>query len=109
MIESELLNTLATHLHLQWGCTPAPLPIGLTASAKSEPSATEPIPADMAKELLHLARMGHVLGLREAMTRWLQQCPEQKVTLQALQKLVDQFDLDGVESKLSSSTESEHE
>jgi len=109
VIESELLNTLATHLHLQWGCAPAPLPVGLVSAPKTAEANAQPIPADMAKELLHLARMGHVLGLREALNRWQQQCPDQKATLDVLQQMVDQFDLEGVESKLSASTESEHE
>jgi len=96
VMESELLDTLAKHLQLQWLTTqPHAMPLALARL----PSLA-PIPADAAWELHRLARKGHVQGLREALLGWQAAAPEHAAHWQGLAQLLEQFDLDALAERL---------
>jgi CheY-like chemotaxis protein len=107
VMESQLLDTLATHLGLQWvmQALPPPMPaLAVQAEAMADPLLGAPaLPEDAAWELHRLARKGHVQALREALAVWAQQAPEHAAQWQALQALVERFDLDEVAARLAPS------
>ncbi|HET8871132.1 MAG TPA: response regulator, partial [Aquabacterium sp.] len=111
VIESELLDTLAKHLHLRWGYTPAVMPPPAGEDSLALNSGPDKVPTQAAQELTHLARMGHIMGLKQAIEDWQSRQPELQTRLQRLQPLIEQFDLDGVieDLALSLSTEPEDE
>jgi signal transduction histidine kinase/CheY-like chemotaxis protein/purine-cytosine permease-like protein len=110
VMESELLDTLARHLHLTWVSVP-PGPTQAEALSASFVSALvqlelpvdvqEPLPADAAWELHRLARMGHIQALNDALGDWQRSTPEHAAQWRALQQLVDQFALDEVVAHLA--------
>jgi len=114
VMESQLLDTLAKHLGLQWvqQAVSMPLPsagqarmppLALDASTPNAVCATHAFPEDAAWELHRLARRGHVQALREALDEWALQAPEHMGQWQVLQDLVNQFDLDEVVARLAPS------
>ncbi|HET8693114.1 MAG TPA: ATP-binding protein [Aquabacterium sp.] len=107
VIESELLDTLARHLHLRWGFTPAALPLPVSPKKPAALSGPDRVPADAARELTHLARMGHILGLKAALEGWQMRQPQLNARWQRLSPLIEQFDLDGVIQDLAPSLEME--
>ncbi len=113
VMESELLNTLARHLDLQWGCSPTAMSLALApAQPTSAPQAQrDALPTATVQEWIHLARMGHVMGLRDALQSWQVKRPDLQAFLSTLHGLVDQFDLDAVVAQLTPSLplEPEHE
>ncbi|HEX5355377.1 MAG TPA: ATP-binding protein [Aquabacterium sp.] len=104
VMESELLDTLARHLDLQW--VRAPL---ASASADHLDAAELPqldlfsgqdsaMPQDAAWELDRLARKGHVQGLQSALDEWTQAAPDQSRHWRRLRELIDQFEMEAVVS-----------
>jgi CheY-like chemotaxis protein len=99
VMESELLDTLGQHLHLDWvvervsASTPA-LP------ARKDPQADQ-LPDELRAELTRLARLGHIQGLAQALQRNAQSHPEHRSQWVILMALLDAFDLDGVLAHLT--------
>jgi len=115
VMESELLDTLALHLGLEW-ITEQPRPsaasrVTLQVVETTPADATEPasaqainpqrIPADAAWELHRLARKGHVQALHDALDDWSVAAPEHAGQWQALRQLVEQFELDIMAEQLA--------
>ncbi len=108
VMESQLLDTLAKHLGLQWVQQAVSMPLPSAGQTRTLPLGldavmAEPLPEDAAWELHRLARKGHVQALREALNEWALQAPEHRAQWQTLQDLVNQFDLDEVVARLAPS------
>jgi CheY-like chemotaxis protein len=88
VIESELLQALQRHLELEWV---ADLPQPSWAPAPQAALAPGALPAEFASTLHRLARLGHALGLREALDRLDQAHPECRAQATALRDIVDRF------------------
>ncbi len=118
VMESELLDTLAKYLSLQWLTTPhrvpsneaaavpatfLPAPLAPTLSALTTGPATEqdPLPADAAWELHRLARKGHIQALHDALDDWGRTAPEHALQWRALRQLADHFELDALAERLA--------
>jgi CheY-like chemotaxis protein len=106
VMESELLDTLSEHLQLAWiTVLPGAPPDGDAAASfmpvQAHGTPLEPLPADAAWELHRLARKGHVQALSAALSDWRLTAPEHEPHWQALQQLVDQFELDDVAEHLT--------
>ncbi|MBC7955108.1 MAG: response regulator, partial [Cytophagales bacterium] len=91
VIESELLAALQRHLQLEWLAELA-MP-AWTGSVVSE--VAEPLPVSLVGDLVRLAKLGHVHGLRVALDAALPVHPGCAQELQRLGELVDRFDLEG--------------
>ena len=104
VIESELLDTLGEHLHIDWTTE---LVGGHVALAPGRVAGSvsvlrvSPVPREAAAELSQLARMGHVQGVAEALTTWSAQRPEHDAHWQAFRRRIDDFDLDGLLADLA--------
>jgi CheY-like chemotaxis protein len=96
VMESELLDTLARHLRLQWVADTARLPL-----MERPPETFEPLPADAAWELERLARKGHVQALQAALEDWTRAAPEHASHWRLLRQQIDQFELDAVAAHLA--------
>jgi signal transduction histidine kinase/CheY-like chemotaxis protein/purine-cytosine permease-like protein len=86
VIESELLKVLQQHLELEWVAELA-LP---TWTAPALPHALH-LPEDDARTLIRLARLGHRLGLHQALDRLIEQHPACEVQATMLRVMVDRF------------------
>jgi signal transduction histidine kinase/CheY-like chemotaxis protein len=91
VIESELLAALQRHLQLEWLAELA-LP-AWTGSVVSD--VAEPLPVSLVGDLVRLARLGHVQGLRVGLGTAFQTHPGCAQELQRLSELVDRYDLEG--------------
>jgi len=96
VMESELLDTLALHLKLQWLTESAQLPL-----IERPPETFDPLPADVAWELERLARKGHVQALQHALEDWTRAAPEHASHWRLLRQQIDQFELDAVAAHLA--------
>ncbi|MBI5925354.1 MAG: response regulator [Aquabacterium sp.] len=104
VMESELLDTLARYLSLQW----VTAPLAAINADHAEPTdlpqldlftaSDNVMPQDAAWELDRLARKGHVQGLQSALEEWTQSAPEQARHWRRLRELIDQFDMEAVVS-----------
>jgi CheY-like chemotaxis protein len=101
IMESELLDTLAQHLKLQWRTEPWTLPVAATEVMPHSPSLLPALPDDAAWELQRLTRMGHVQALKTSLAEWQAARPDLMVQWQHLAHLVDQFDLDAVQAHVT--------
>ena len=91
VIESELIAALERHLGLEWLVhTPAP-PVRM--DAPPQPGAIA-LPEEARAELLHLAQIGHVRGLQQALDRIAAERPELAAACTQLRGLVSRFELD---------------
>ena len=91
VIESELIAALERHLGLEWLVhTPAP-PVRM--DAPPQPGAIA-LPEEARAELLHLAQIGHVRGLQQALDRIATERPELAAACTQLRGLVSRFELD---------------
>jgi signal transduction histidine kinase/DNA-binding NarL/FixJ family response regulator len=96
VIESELLDALQRHLQIEWLAELA-MP-AWTGSVVSDVEAS--LPAQLVGDLMRLARLGHVQGLKTAVDAALVTHAECTPELQRLAELVDRYDLDGVLQQL---------
>jgi signal transduction histidine kinase/CheY-like chemotaxis protein len=96
VMESELLDTLAVHLGLQWVTEHAQLPL-----IERPPDTFSPLPFDVAWELERLARKGHIQALQEALEDWTRVAPEHASHWRLLRGQIDQFELDAVAAHLA--------
>ena len=96
VIESELLDALQRHLQLEWLAELA-MP-AWTGSVVSDVEAS--LPAQLVGDLMRLARLGHVQGLKAAVDAALRTHPECAPELQRLAELVGRYDLEGVLEQL---------
>jgi signal transduction histidine kinase/CheY-like chemotaxis protein/purine-cytosine permease-like protein len=95
VMESELLDMLGHHLHLIWRTDrPAP-PATIPRSAALLPPPGWP-PLECSAELTRLARLGHVRGLQEAVSRWALLQPQWQPHWDRLLQLADDFDFEGL-------------
>ncbi len=116
VMESQLLDTLATHLQMEWVTHDPGQPLPSAArsanlkeltwgvmphSLTSGPPEATLLPEDAVWELILLSRKGHVQALREALANWAAAEPEHAAQWQLLQGMVAQFDLDGVTAHLA--------
>ncbi|MDI3380119.1 ATP-binding protein [Xenophilus aerolatus] len=91
VIESELIAALERHLGLEWLVhTPAP---AVRMDAPPTPG-TIALPEDARAELLHLAQIGHVRGLQQALDRIAAERPDLAAACTQLRGLVSRFELD---------------
>jgi len=104
VIESELLAALQGTLQLEWLAELA-LPTWATAGPAA-PADRPPVllPAEAASELLRLARLGHLLGLRRALARLQAQQPELAETVAPLSELVERCAWDTLIQRLQALT-----
>jgi len=86
VIESELLKVLQQHLELEWVAELA-LP---SWTASTLPHALH-LPDEDARSLIRLARLGHRLGLHQALDRLIEMHPTCEVQATMLRVLVDRF------------------
>ncbi|HRH16654.1 MAG TPA: ATP-binding protein [Aquabacterium sp.] len=104
VMESELLDTLGQHLHLDWVVERVTVRVVAGASHLS-PARPDPqrdhLPDDLWAELTRLARMGHIQGLAQALQRNTQSHPQHRAQWVALMALLDAFDLDGLLAHLT--------
>jgi signal transduction histidine kinase/CheY-like chemotaxis protein len=113
VMESELLAALSKLLHLSW-LTEAQSPCGgaVGPEAVLSPAAPLPevLPADVALpgpppdavwELHRLARKRHAQGLAEALAHWARETPAHHVLWQALQRELNDFDVDAMARRLA--------
>ncbi|HET6787709.1 MAG TPA: ATP-binding protein, partial [Aquabacterium sp.] len=100
VMESELLDTLAQHLQLEWVLEHQALPM---PSGRVMPVALSfaEVPEACARALTHLAMLGHVQGLQDELNRWAQSHPELDAQWQALRTLADDFELDALAERLA--------
>jgi signal transduction histidine kinase/purine-cytosine permease-like protein/DNA-binding NarL/FixJ family response regulator len=96
VIESELLAALQRHLQLEWLAELA-MP-AWSGSVVSDVEAS--LPSQLVGELMRLARLGHVQGLKAAVESALQTHAECAPELQRLAELVARYDLEGVLQQL---------
>jgi signal transduction histidine kinase/CheY-like chemotaxis protein len=106
VMESELLDTLGTHLHIDWVTEVSAPPVKLDARGMAVPSLVSaepllPLSADCAWELHRLARQGRVQALRDAVDDWARQAPEHAPHWRHLAQLIEQFELDAVAEHLA--------
>ncbi|RZL08361.1 MAG: response regulator, partial [Rubrivivax sp.] len=120
VMESELLDTLALHLQLEWISELAGLPghghgrdgevpalaamaamADLRAEVQAEVQREGDLPPDAVAELSQLARMGHIQGLRTRLAAWAEASPEHQAQWRLLQRSLDDFDLDGLAERLA--------
>ena len=104
VMESELLATLGGLLHIEWVTEVCAPPVRLdmaTALAATPIGMAAALPADAAWELHRLARKGHVQALHDALMEWQRAEPTLSPQWQALQALVERFDLDAVAERLA--------
>ncbi len=121
VMESELLDTLAVHLQLEWISELAALPVrarehegglsGHTAGqpqpGKAAPLDFDVLPGEAVAELSQLARMGHIQGLRTRLAAWAAATPEHQAQWRVLQRSLDDFDLDGLAERLAPNLDGE--
>jgi len=109
VIESELLHALERHLHLHWVTQPLePRVSGWTApdgppAVRARRHGPPRLPVELASEMLRLARLGHLMGLRDALARLLEARPDLQPDCARLQQLVNRCDLDEVAALLKES------
>lgn len=105
VIESELLYALERHLGLQWISEPRPGEWGDPGPVlpRAPSHALPHLPPDAASEILRLARLGHLAGVREALVRMAQARPDLQADCGRLQQLVSRCDLDAVAALLKES------
>jgi DNA-binding NarL/FixJ family response regulator len=92
VIESELLAALQRHLQIEWLAELA-LPAWSGSVVSEEPA--ERLPSALVGDLVRLARLGHVQGLRSALDAAMQACPGSQAELARLGERLDRFDLEG--------------
>ncbi|HET7795709.1 MAG TPA: ATP-binding protein, partial [Rhizobacter sp.] len=92
VIESELLAALQRHLQIEWLAELA-LPAWSGSVVSEEP--TERLPATLVGDLVRLARLGHVQGLRSALDAAVLSHSACQAELQRLGERLDRFDLEG--------------
>ncbi len=97
VIESELLAALQRHLQIEWLAELA-MPAWTGSVVSEEPA--EPLPMPLVGDLVRLARLGHMQGLRDAMAAAAQASPECQAELSRLGAYLDQYDLDGLIEQL---------
>jgi hypothetical protein len=88
-MESELLDKLRLFLDLEWTT-------GVLLPPMVQP-ALQPlgdVPAEAASEMLRLARLGYVQGIREVIDGLIAQDPRMRRACAPLKALLDRFDLD---------------
>jgi CheY-like chemotaxis protein len=88
VIESELLDKLRLVLDLEW-TTGVPLP----EIAPALPPLGD-LPPGAASEMLRLARLGYVRGIREVIEELIAQDPRMRRSCAPLKALLDRFDLE---------------
>jgi len=108
VIESELLDTLGEHLHIEWSTELAALPVHLLghrstdAEAIGSPRLTaSDLPAEVVDELCRLARIGHLRALRQTLTQLAERYPQWQSEWVSLSHLADQFEFDTLIERLN--------
>ena len=99
VVETELLDKLRLLLDLEWVA-------GVTLPALT-PQALQPLgelPAAAASEMLRLARLGYVQGIREVIEGLIAQDPCMRRNCAPLKALLDRFDLDSFTRLLTEKT-----
>lgn len=101
VVESALLDMLQRHLNLEWSTELVALPAwGIPRSAP--PSAHAALPMEVTQDLIRLASLGHMQGLRAALDLALSAHPECAIEGRELHSLLARYDLDGLTSRLRS-------
>jgi len=109
VIESELLDTLGEHLHIEWSTEPTGLPLqhllgqrSTDAEAIGAPRLTaSDLPAEVVEELCRLARIGHLRALRQKLTQLAERYPQWQSEWVSLSHLADQFEFDTLIERLN--------
>ncbi|CAH0354259.1 ATP-binding protein [Aquabacterium sp. CECT 9606] len=108
VIESELLDTLGEHLHIEWSAEPAALPLHLLGQRHNEAEAigaprltASDLPLEVVEELCRLARIGHLRALREKLTQLAERYPQWQSEWVNLSHLADQFEFDTLIERLN--------
>ena len=99
VVESALLDMLQRHLNLTWSTELTALPAWGTLVTVS-PQGRAQLPVEVMQELIRLASLGHMQGLRNALAQALLAHPECELEGQALHTLLARFDLDGLTARL---------
>ncbi|HYP83672.1 hybrid sensor histidine kinase/response regulator [Variovorax sp.] len=98
VIESELTAVLERHLGLEWLAHPTQPLAGTTAPASAP---LQRLPDDARAELMRLAQLGHVRGLKQALDRLAQAHPPLAATCSHLRGMVARFELDRLRASLA--------
>jgi CheY-like chemotaxis protein len=99
VIESALLDMLQRHLNVTWSTELRALPAwGTPLNAAMDGRAS--LPVEVTQELIRLASLGHMQGLRNALTQALLAHPECELEGKELHALLARFDLDGLTARL---------
>jgi CheY-like chemotaxis protein len=101
VIESELLDMLQRHLQIEWLAE-----LALPAWSAPGTVPTGPVgtyPQELLGEMMRLARLGHVQGLRNALEAAMQRHPECQQEGRQLKLLLERFDLNGLLARLGAS------
>jgi len=98
VIESELLDMLQRHLQIEWL---AELALPNWALAGGGAGSATALPGELVGRLIRLARLGHRQGLQAALDDALRRHPSGRAELQALQGLVERFELDALLDRLT--------
>ncbi len=108
VMESELLDTLGEHLHLEWITEWSALPVPAGTYPSGASSGPEPLrlnaadlPPDELSELCRLARIGHVRALRQQLSGLATRYPQWPADWARLSHLADQFEFDTLIDRLS--------
>lgn len=96
VIESELLETLARELQIQWVHEAHGLPRPEEGSSAPHKPKLLLLPAALRQELYHMARIGHGSGLRQRLRAFAAEQPSLQAELDGLQRLVERFDFDAI-------------
>jgi hypothetical protein len=105
VIESALLDMLQRHLNVTWSTELQALPAwGAPLSPPAE--AGNQLPVDVTQELIRLASLGHMQGLRAALDAALRSHPECEQEGRELHALLARFDLDALTARLRGSASS---
>jgi len=102
VIESELTAVLERHLGLEWLAHPTQPLAGTTAPASAP---LQRLPDDARAELMRLAQLGHVRGLKQALDRLAQAHPPLAATCSHLRGMVARFELDRLRASLAEDTD----
>ncbi|MEG1201103.1 MAG: response regulator, partial [Comamonas sp.] len=96
VLESELMDTLAWLLALEWVETPAESPAtglqGPSAASQLQPPQPLQLPPELQSDITRLARFGDGAGLRKLLAAAQTTYPEWRSTLQALDAAAQRFD-----------------